>query len=200
MSDEIAAWERQPNEPYEWFQRFDQYRQMTGKRNILRLYRDERKRDAEREPNEKTRERKRRTAETIRAAPQSFYQMRDEWHWEQRVQAWDEHLRDEKKRTEAEDREKARSARQMMVKALHTLLVNAVKKNQDMIDPRELRELADAAAKIMKESRLEFGEATDIVAGDIATAGQPLPAATNMNIIISQVRDWESRMRDHNND
>jgi hypothetical protein len=137
------------------------------KRSFLAVYNQERKKPS-------------------KGIPNSWRNAIKKYNWEERVKAWDAQQRvlDEEKFAAARD--KAREARQTNILALTTLLGRVIVNEQKSaetkarilggkdpdkqiaaikeagMDAKVLKDLATAASAIMKDSRIEFGEATDI--------------------------------------
>lgn len=84
------VWERQPNEPLMWFDRFDRFRLQGAGRNMEELWRNEAKRSPGARPSS------------------SWYERSREWQWWQRAQAWDAYVRAEEQRKWEERRAKQR--------------------------------------------------------------------------------------------
>lgn len=74
--DERTPWDQQDGEPNRWYQRFNAFRLLGPGRSIEAVYR------AECEA---------RVSEVKRPSP-LWYKQAEKWAWEQRAQAWDQHL------------------------------------------------------------------------------------------------------------
>jgi hypothetical protein len=83
-------WERQPGEKYQWWVRFQRFRNMGPARSALAVYRVEIKERAEALPN-RTIEEVDRDARAKDSVPQRWALKRREWRWDERAQAWDQH-------------------------------------------------------------------------------------------------------------
>lgn len=73
--EERQIWERLPDEPLLWFQRFERFRLMTPTRSISRVFCEER----DKKKQEKTR---------TNAGPE-WYRAAEQWRWNERAAAWD---------------------------------------------------------------------------------------------------------------
>jgi hypothetical protein len=169
MSQPKQPWDRQPGEPNLWYDRFERFRLAGVSRSILSLY------NAERKQKDKP---------TASTQPHPWNTTAATWRWRERAEAWDEHLREQKRREDQEKRDKelakVRELRRTTVESMQALLghvttyqyEDARKQGKPHLDPKTLRELAQAMAIIFKESRLEFGEPTDIT--DVTSGGKSL--------------------------
>lgn len=94
MSDEqkLQPWLQQEGEPALWFRRFDRYRLMWPVRKIASVF--------QAEQTEKNREKPR----TIPTG--DWYEMANEWRWEERAAAWDAYMDAELEKTIAAERKK----------------------------------------------------------------------------------------------
>lgn len=167
-------WERLPEENNLWYDRFERYRMAGPTRSVLSIYNEEQAAKAAR----KGKSWKRRTTAGI-----SWVSKSKEHRWQERAEAWDEYLRverqleDERKR--ANELEVARELRRKTIQALQAMLgrvIQAEQSGQYHVDARTLKYLSTAAATIFKESRLEFGEATDYTAIELK---QEMPELTD---------------------
>jgi hypothetical protein len=76
-------WERQPNEPTDWFRRFCAYRNQVGKRSKRSVYLNEMA------LKDKASESIKKCFKPEARIPGSWFAHIDRWQWEERVQAWD---------------------------------------------------------------------------------------------------------------
>lgn len=156
LDPDLAPWERQPNEDNNWFARFNAFREIGSQRSLLGLYNSQSK--------------KKRLG-----VPQVWTERCRVWRWRERAEAWDEYLREEKFKADKEAREEAQAVRRLSTQMLQRMLDDMISRMQKAkFDERSLKELAQAAAVIMKESRLEFGEPTE--RPDITTQGGQIGA------------------------
>ena len=160
-------WEQLEGESASWYGRFTTYRLMGDKRSFLAAYNTGRKKPA-------------------RSISKTWQDAVEKYNWSERVEAWDIYQRELQELKFEKDREKAREARQTNILALTTLLGRVMINEQKTaetkakilagkdkekqiaavkeagISAKVIKDLAAAAALIMKESRVEFGEPTDI--------------------------------------
>lgn len=180
-------WDRQSKEPAKWFALFERFRLAGPKRSLLAIYNEERA--GRGDPPAKT-------------TPGEWNKNRKKWHWDERARAWDVYIIEEERRRDSEEREKARTSRKLTIRALTALLgrtieaTNGGKDNPKTLDPKELKELSQAAAAIMRESRLEFGEPTD--RPDVTSGGETLGRGMvdNMAEVFAAMREYEETTRD----
>lgn len=168
-------WSQQPGENNRWFNRFELYRLAGPNRSMLDAYNEEHRRKAEKAGKVY----KRKTS-----MASNFYEKAREWQWEKRAQAWDNHVLEQQRAKDAEARGKAleqvHKLRRTTIEALQAMLGQVITAEQKAvkqtgepsIDPKTLKELAQAASIIFKESRIEFGEPTEYT--DITSAREKL--------------------------
>lgn len=182
----LNPWDQQPEEPDRWFGVFERFRLAGPKRSLLAVY------NAERAQKNK---------DTSVSVPGVWSKNRQKWQWDSRARAWDLHLIDEERKRDADEREKARKSRKLTIRALTALLGRTIeatggKEGGATLDPKELKDIAQAAATIMRESRLEFGEATD--RPDVTTGGETLGRGMidDMAQVFVAMREYEDTKRD----
>lgn len=152
-------WEKQNGETTTWYRRFLVYRDLGRTRSLLAAYKAHRREwleQRDRDPAE---------ADGLRAASSKWHDQADRYNWQTRALAWDEHQRKQKLKAIEADGERAAAARRDAIKSLQNMLAQVVVVAgyaPDALDPKSLKELAQAAATIFKESRLEFGDPTEI--------------------------------------
>lgn len=146
----MELWEQQRDEPNEWFDRFERYRLLGVSRSIEQVYKDEqqsaRKRGSAR-PNS------------------SWYEAAKRWAWQRRAEAFDAFEREQAKVEHEEAKRRAKSNRQKVIKAVESLLVKRISeatKKKTGLATAELLTLANAMKTVLDQSRVEFGEPTDI--------------------------------------
>lgn len=186
MTDQRNPWDRQPEEPDRWFGVFEQFRLAGPKRSLLAIY------NAERTAKGRT---------PAVAVPGSWSRNRAKWDWDDRAKAWDLHLIEVERKRDAEEREKARKSRKLTIRALTALLGRTIeatggKEGGAVLDPKALKDLSQAAAAIMRESRLEFGEPTD--RPDVTSGGETLGRGMvdDMAGVFAAMREYEEGKRD----
>jgi hypothetical protein len=163
----VHLWDRQTDEPSKWFDRLDRFRRLGPNRSLLALYNQER--------NEQG-------MPPSRNHPPVWNKYVEKWQWHARCAAWDDHERRERDRKEAlekdaeweAERRRNRDARRKVSQALMVCLGKTLKvaSVQDHVEPKELAELAKAAAVILKESRLEYGEVVETL--DVTSKGEKI--------------------------
>lgn len=173
----MNLWDQQSGENSLWYGRFLRYRDMGPTRSHMIAYRADRRDWYEARGTDPAK------ASKIETVSGKWREVAREFKWETRALAWDEHQRREKlKSIQAESLEVADERRQSIL-LMHEILQSQVSdlSKQDHPDVKVLRELAQAMAVIFKESRLEYGEPTEIdhlhidsvdVDNDNAGAGQ----------------------------
>jgi len=70
----VEIWERQPDEPNDWFDRFCRYKLFGATRSLLRAYNEERLRKRQKKSS---------------AAPPGWREAAKTWNWKERAEAWD---------------------------------------------------------------------------------------------------------------
>lgn len=82
LSEDVDPWDKQPDEPQNWYERFDYYRLLGPLRSVNKAYRRYRQ-DVD--------------GVDIPSGHSRYWdKLAKEWRWEERAQAWDESVRDEK--------------------------------------------------------------------------------------------------------
>jgi len=153
-------WDRQAGENNRWYERFEKYRLAGITRSVLSIYNGERVQQGQRKSS---------------TVPRTWNAASNEWKWRERAEAWDAHLQQQRRDEDEQMRQKSRQLRQVTIQALQSLLGRVVTvhgekvKDGGSIDARDLKDIAAAVAIIFKESRLEFGEPTEIT--DIQSKG-----------------------------
>lgn len=148
-----------------WFSRFERYRLMGPNRSMLQSYNLELQEKAEalgKKPK------------VVKSLSTYWHEKAEQFQWAKRCEAWDNYNL-ELRRKEIEERHQqelaqVRAIRGQTIQALQGMLGQVLMHQQKMvaenghphIDPKNLKDLAMAAALIFKESRLEFGEPTEI--------------------------------------
>jgi len=148
----MNLWDQQSDEPGNWFDRFERYRLLGSNRAKQAVY------NAERSDLGKP---------AAKAIPKPWRDTSDLWNWQSRAEAWDEFVREERRAAEDQkrqtDRARAVELRQVTIRALQAILGKVITAQQEQVaklSMKDLKDLAQAAATIMKETRLEFGEPT----------------------------------------
>jgi hypothetical protein len=72
---DVAAWERQPQEPNVWFDRFERFRLAGAERSLLAIYNQERVRKGQKRTD---------------SPALSWRKAAEQWDWRVRAEAWDE--------------------------------------------------------------------------------------------------------------
>mgnify|MGYP001066646105 CR=1 FL=1 len=152
-------WEKQSGETTTWYRRFLVYRDLGRTRSLLAAYKAHRREwleQRDRDPAE---------ADGLRAASSKWSDRAERHNWQTRAMAWDEHQRRQNLKAIEADGERAAEARRTTIKTLQVMVGQVLlfaSQSPEPIDPKSLKELAQAAATIFKESRLEFGDPTEI--------------------------------------
>lgn len=152
-------WDRQEGETPTWFARFEIYKELGPSRSFLPAYKIERRNRLVKKGKDPSR------VDRVQSVPESWRKQIREHNWETRALAWDEHQRKIRLKELAQERDKVAEARRTTIRALQALMgktITAAHGSGKPIDPKELKELAQAAATIFKESRLEYGDPTEI--------------------------------------
>lgn len=82
LSDNIDPWDKQPDEPQNLYVRFDYYRLLGPLRSIHKAYARYRK-DID-------------GVDNVSGTSRHWHKAAEQWRWEERAQAWDESVREEK--------------------------------------------------------------------------------------------------------
>lgn len=152
-------WDKRAGETPTWFARFLIYRDLGRTRSLLAAYKQHRRdwlSSRERDPGE---------ADDLTTVSRRWREQADRHDWQTRALAWDEHQRRQKLKAIESDGERAAEARRATIKTLQAMagqLLVFASQSPEPLDPKSLKELAQAVATIFKESRLEFGDATEI--------------------------------------
>lgn len=93
--------------------------------------------------------------------------------WVNRASAYDMHVDEQRRLNFQAQRLSEREKRQHVVRALETMLAKVMNtQNKDSLSPQELNTLANAASKVLNESRVEFDDLpTQRVASDTTLHG-----------------------------
>lgn len=146
-------WDRLPGENNLWWDRFDRYRLMGPSRSVLACYNDERATQG---------------LTQAKYAPSSWRGAEVRYKWRERAEAWDESGRTQNNIEHADDRAKAKAQRQELVDVLRDLALTLAQQNQALIEkdkplnPYQVAQVAIVLRAALAESRLEFGEPTEI--------------------------------------
>lgn len=180
----MSLWDRQEGESNLWYDRFERFRLMGPHRSLLALYNDE-MRDRAKEKDQPFKRKQ--------AVSRPWHDKMVEFRWRERAEAWDEHLRQQQRledeRLRAEEQEKVRDLRRTTIRALQGMLGRVLTAEQEgnyNVDAKTLKDLSTAAANIFKESRLEFGEPTEITDNKI-----------DLETHVSQFTDLFQKMGQH---
>ncbi len=141
---ERKQWERQEGETAKAFEAFCAYRDLPpSERSMLAAW-------VKYSGN---------SAEGRRKAPRNVEQWAIDNKWTDRVKAYDDYL-DAQSRAEYEaERLKQRDNRQQVVRALQGMAAKVMQAKQHAnMEPAELNALANAVAKVLNESRIEFDD------------------------------------------
>jgi hypothetical protein len=84
----VNIWDRQPDEPTRWFDRFERFRQAGARRTLLGCI------NAEREENGEKR---------YSSVPGSWTAASEKWKWRERATAWDDYQRELARKEEQEE-------------------------------------------------------------------------------------------------
>ncbi len=175
----MNEWDRLPNEPVLWYDRFDTFRLLGTGRNLDAAYRACRKIESGR-------------------AGAVWRKNAEKWNWQERAEAWDAA---ERERFRAEDEERRRVAREARIELLQSARAGAWKAIQNA----HLSELSEEDARSMLGSlrmllmdalrgeRLELGEPTEIV-GDVEV--KPF-RADELAKAERELQEWRERRNDN---
>jgi hypothetical protein len=178
-------WDQLPDEPDMWFDRFDRFRLMGSSRSLNAIYNEERAKVGD---------------PPLSSVPPSYREYAQKFRWRERATAYDEALRSEAQLMADSKREAARSMRSTTIDALTALFmrllaeVSKVEKDpKKALTPRDMQHLAYAASLVMKESRLEYGDPTEIT--DIQSKGESLnaPSVDDLTAVFQQMRKLEAK-------
>lgn len=186
MDQALTPWERRPEEPNKWFDRFERFKLLGSARSLFAAYTADRARRG-RETSART------------GVPLSWRYAADHWEWKDRAEAWDEAQRQEqstewrRRRDELREQEWKMSqdlldkARQMLVFPLAKTTRSQQDEGMTMITEvhptrwsiADAGRLSEAASKL---GRLALGEETervgltahliDVTADDLANAAR----------------------------
>jgi hypothetical protein len=130
--DQPQPWERQPDEPNRWFDRFERYRLAGPSRSLLGILNAERQQKG---------------AAKGKSLPQAWANNATQWRWRQRAAAWDEQQRQQARLAHAQQIEEMnhrhiQEARALQSKALQRLRALDV---DSLSEAAVLRYLLDSA-------------------------------------------------------
>ncbi|MGB8648780.1 MAG: hypothetical protein WCF84_26315 [Anaerolineae bacterium] len=185
LNEPTAAqpWDRQPEEPNRWFDRFTQFRLAGPNRSLLGIYEQERARRGA-------------TSRTRSGLPKSWRDASSKWKWRERSESWDAAQRADleaawqRRRDELREQEWKASqalldkAQQMLVFPLAT--TTRTQRDGDMVTVTEIRpgrwSMSDAGqlfATGSKLARLALGEDTERIKidGEVALTADDLVKA-----------------------
>lgn len=108
-SETRIAWERQSDEPEQWYLRFARYRDLGPTRTLNRAYAFDR--------TERT---------VVRTVSPLWFDAFQDWHWRERAALWDEAQRAAAFRALAEPKERDRAERILVLKAARGKLIAAM--------------------------------------------------------------------------
>jgi hypothetical protein len=130
-------------EPNLWFDRFEDFRLAGPTRSVLAVYNAWRKGAGK---------------GVAGSVPNSWDRAARRWSWRERAEAWDEHLREERRVKEAEERREAREGRKGIIRGMKAKLareVLAMSKNEDSLTFDQAVKLAGF---VLEEERRELDE------------------------------------------
>lgn len=137
----MGTWERGPDEPSLWYDRFERYRLAGAARSLLKLYNDERERKGQKRAS---------------SPPTAWREMARTWQWERRAEDWDEAERQRARAAAEQDRQQEREARLTLLRAGRSRLAQALA----ALDATKLKpiEVFRALSIILQESRAEYDD------------------------------------------
>jgi hypothetical protein len=134
----LNLWDRQPDEPTRWFERFERFRQMGPRRSLLGCANAER---VEVGRNEK---------KLIRV-PGAWAEVAEKWKWRDRATAWDDYQRELARK---EEQEELTRRRRVHIAQAQLVQGKAVERLQNL-DPATLT-ARDVLAYLSEGVRLEL--------------------------------------------
>jgi hypothetical protein len=157
---EPKKWDRLPDEPLQWYRRFERYYLLHGLvRSVRRAYVYFLK---ETDPD-KYEEVRQRSSPTLNTWNRAAFQ----WKWEERADAWDAERNDELRRKVQEGSLSLKDLTLDAIEALHQALTNP------RLCVSAAREILDRAG-LPSVSKIEMSGRTSISADELATAAQEL--------------------------
>lgn len=137
----MAPWDRQPNEPSAWFERFERFRLLGANRTIEAVFQQE-------QGDAKGSKGKRPT--------RHWYEAADTYQWRWRSEAWDDAERQKERDRYEQERQKEREARLALLRAGRSRLAQAL----TALDATKLKpaEVFSALRIILQESRAEYDD------------------------------------------
>lgn len=151
--EERQPWERQPGERALWFGRFAIYRDLGPNRTIMDAWR------TENNLQQKT--------PTAKQPNRRWYEVRDEWHWEERAAAYDEYLDQQRllarqeeirlqREAEAAAREESRKQRRQILTGFLGKLAQTL--GAYHVEGANLSELTRATQMVVEQLRAEYND------------------------------------------
>ena len=139
-------WQRQPNEPSRWYERFETYRLLGSTRSIEHAFRI--------------------CTNSRRRPGAAWYKTANDWNWTARAEAWDEAEREQLRAAEATRRFDARQRRLKRIEELQTQAYEALQAaNLPELTEELARTLIGSLRAIfeamMRAERLEYGDLVD---------------------------------------
>lgn len=162
----MNAWDRQPGEPGHWFDRFEVFRQLGPKRDMLSAYRSITGRQG---------------ADDL---PGNWRDATTKWRWRERAEAFDDDERRKQREAEEEMRAEERQYRLQMLRASRQIIGRELANYAQ--DETKLKEtsfggIMAALQMVMREQRTEFGEASVITRQEQTGAGGGPVASVAVN-------------------
>lgn len=148
-SSQPKPWDRQPDEPVEWFIRFAHFCSMGPRRSMAQAYRTE--------PHAKHRGGRSVKRAAVNSAPLEWLQTAEKWNWRKRAEAWDLAEID---RERAEYQIMAREAKRKRLKAIEKFRAKINSSIQRMGTDNKMGEITGALRTLHELERLEYGEST----------------------------------------
>jgi hypothetical protein len=139
---EPRPWDKLPQEPMLWWERFDKhYRPLGAEATLLRAYKAWSKEQG-------------RGNKKAASAPTSWREAATTWAWESRTEAWVAYQADERRQLEAEATAKSREQRIALLNATFSKALEALRSVQ--VANAKLGEVTNAIRMVVQELRREY--------------------------------------------
>jgi hypothetical protein len=166
-----VTWERLPNEPNRWYERLETYRLLGADRSVDAAYRTHTGKEGR--------------------ANRHWYAAAERWGWLQRAEAWDAAQREVIRQREEGESFDARRLRIERIKVEQAEFYDGLKAaNLGKLSETEARQmlaqLRMGFAEMVRMERLEYGEATERVAGDDSYPTLPAEVLRRLELVYGQ--------------
>ena len=165
-------WDRQTYEPSMWYDRFDRfYRPQGPERTLTRAFNDYRR---ENDSNWKNRP----------GPGPTWHHNYQKWDWVRRAEAWDDHVREQLRQAEEEERARARKERKEIIASLKEEVTTYLEgKKGTLVEDHKpsLYELQALLALVLREERSELDDLPTSRL-DVTSGGEPIKVIGGLDL------------------